>query len=118
MSLNRLAGIDDPAKRDALLEELLRDVPTLDLDQLTSTADREIARLLQALGPDYGEHGQEAVVKVPPALRRITFMVSPPEAEAIERAIAERLRGRSLRGARRRGRALALLCGLEEQSDD
>ena len=120
VSLNRLAGTDDEAKRRALLEDLLEGGERPQLEQLLPAGDLDLLSVLDELS-DRGEDDTELPLPAPaePAgqARRLTFTVTAGEQDAIEFAISTVVIERGLTGSRRRGRALALVCGLEESPD-
>lgn len=119
VSLNRLTGEDDPIKRDALLEDLLREAPEFDLDELVTSSEADITDLLETLAvTDEPAWVETTSATSPTPSRRLSFTVSAAEGDAIELAVDSLLISSELRGSRRRGRALALICGLKERADD
>ena len=119
ISLNRLTGEDNPVKHDALLEDLLREAPEFDLDELTTSSEADITELLETLSATEEPVSVETPSGTSPiASRRLSFTVSAAEGDAIELAVDSLLISSELRGSRRRGRALALICGLEERAAD
>ncbi len=108
-TLNRLEGDDDPLKRAELLRELTQLASPDELGQLLPEDSASIGRSLALL--DLNLEELLADLQRPTGagddLRAITFAVSPEEEQTIEQAVQKVAAG--LKGANRRGRALAMI---------
>jgi ParB-like chromosome segregation protein Spo0J len=90
-TLNRLQGQDSPIRRAQLLHELLGELPLADLAGLLPETDKQIEELqallqfpaddIAALLAEEAENEEKVLPRV------ITFVVTPEQEEAIERAI-------------------------------
>lgn len=110
-TLNRLHGEDQPARRAALLKELLASFPQADLATLVPESERDIDLALAGLDPDLDralaemEDRARSLGEQGPCL--ISFVVERADEELILR-ILDHLAA-TLKGPNRRGRALALV---------
>ncbi len=121
VTLNRLSGDDDEARREALLGELLEGHSPADLEALLPAGDQQLSALIEELssGEDGGRELQPLAAASAPShvLRRVSFTVTTLEAEVVATRLKQLAAELGLLDARRRGRALAALCGVGEQPD-